>query len=76
MISEAMASGKVKVLFNTNPTCINTDSVVLATSKPGEELYVENDLVYIFAGGELPVEFLKKAGIQVTKKFGEAVLKH
>ena len=76
MISEAMASGKVKVFFNTNPTCINTDSVVLATSKPGEELYVENDLVYIFAGGELPVEFLKKAGIQVTKKFGEAVLKH
>lgn len=75
-INEAMAAGKVKVLFNTNPTCINQDSVVLSTSKPGEELYVENDLVYIFAGGELPVEFLKKAGIHITKKFGEAVLKH
>ncbi len=75
-INEAMAAGKVKVLFNTNPTCINQDSVVLSTGKPGEELYVENDLVYIFAGGELPVEFLKKAGIHITKKFGEAVLKH
>lgn len=75
-INNAMAAGKVKVLFNTNPTCINQDSVVLSTNKPGEELYVENDLVYIFAGGELPVEFLKKAGIQITKKFGEAVLKH
>ena len=75
-INEAMAAGKVKVLFNTNPTCINQDSVVLSTCKPGEELYVENDLVYIFAGGELPVEFLKKAGIHITKKFGEAVLKH
>lgn len=75
-INEAMAAGRIKVLFNTNPTCINQDSVVLSTSKPGEEIYVENDLVYIFAGGELPVEFLKKAGIQITKKFGEAVLKH
>ena len=36
----------------------------------------ENDLVYIFAGGELPTEFLKKVGIQITKKFGEAILKH
>lgn len=75
-INEAMAAGRIKVLFNTNPTCINQDSVVLSTSKPGEEIYVENDLVYIFAGGELPVEFLKKAGIHITKKFGEAVLKH
>jgi hypothetical protein len=64
------------VLFNTNPVCINKDSVVLTTSKEGEELYIENDLVYIFAGGELPVQFLQKAGIHITKKFGEAILKH
>ena len=37
---------------------------------------MENDLVYIFAGGELPTEFLKNAGIEITRKFGEAVLKH
>ena len=75
-IKEAMANGKVDVLFNTNPMWINKDSVVLATSQDGEELYLENDLVYIFAGGELPVEFLKKAGITITKKFGEVVMKH
>jgi thioredoxin reductase len=71
-----MISGRVKVLFNTNPLDINKDSVVLSTSKKGEELYIENDLVYIFAGGELPTQFLQKAGIEITKKYGEAVLKH
>jgi thioredoxin reductase (NADPH) len=75
-IKAAITKGKVKMLFNTNPLRINKDSVVLATNNPGEELYIENDLVYIFAGGELPTEFLKKAGIHITKKFGEAVLKH
>jgi len=32
-------------------------------------------LIYIFAGGELPTQFLKKIGIKVTTKFGDVVLK-
>lgn len=76
LIQDALTSGRVKVLFGTNPIRINNDTVVLSTSNPGEEIYIENDLVYIFAGGELPTEFLRKAGVEITKKFGEAVLKH
>jgi len=75
-IKDAMVSGRVKILFNTEPLHINKDSVVLTTSKKGEELYIENDLVFIFAGGELPTQFLQKAGVEITKKFGEAILKH
>ena len=75
-IKEAMASGFVNVLFNTNPVKINKDSVTLTTNKEEEHISLKNDLIYIFAGGELPTEFLKKVGIQITKKFGEAVLKH
>jgi thioredoxin reductase len=75
-IKDAIISGRVNVLFNTTPLYINKDSVVLTTSKKGEELYIENDLVYIFAGGELPIQFLQNAGIEITKKFGEAILKH
>ena len=75
-ITEAIASGLVNVLYNSNPTSINKSSVTLATAMPGEELEIKNDLVYIFAGGELPIQFLQKAGIQITKKFGEAILKH
>jgi thioredoxin reductase (NADPH) len=75
-IKVAMAAGLIDVLFNTNPIKIEKDSVTLVTNKEGEQLEIKNDLIYIFAGGELPTEFLKKVGIQITKKFGEAVLKH
>jgi thioredoxin reductase (NADPH) len=75
-IKEAMAAGRIDVLFNTNPVNIEKDSVTLATNNEGEMLNIKNDLIYIFAGGELPIEFLKKVGITITKKFGEAVLKH
>jgi thioredoxin reductase (NADPH) len=75
-INEAMGSGKIRVLFNTNPVLINNELVILATNKSGEELKIKNDLVYIFAGGELPTQFLQKVGLQITKKFGEAILKH
>jgi hypothetical protein len=37
---------------------------------------IKNELVYIFAGGELPTQFLEKAGIIITRKFGETVMKH
>ncbi len=74
-ITEASNSGLVKVLFNTSPKSINKSSVTL-TKTSGEELEIKNDLVYIFAGGELPTQFLQKAGIHITKKFGEAILKH
>ena len=29
-----------------------------------------NDYVYIFAGGELPNEFLSKIGVRIDKRFG------
>lgn len=75
-INEAMAAGKINVLFNTNPVEILKDSVILFLADEGKESKIKNDLVYIFAGGELPTQFLQKAGIHITKKFGEAILKH
>ena len=45
--------------------------------KVGEETQqIKNDLVYIFAGGELPTGFLQKAGVEITKRFGHIVKKH
>jgi thioredoxin reductase len=75
-IKEAIATGRIDVLLNTNPIIIDKDSITFSTRNEGEKLVIKNDLIYIFAGGELPTEFLKKVGIQITKKFGEAVLKH
>ena len=48
----------------------------ISVGNTGEIRQIANDLVYIFAGGELPTQFLEKAGIKITKKFGETVMKH
>lgn len=75
-IKEAISSGKVDVLFNSGLTLIEDHQVKIAVKEVEEELVLQNDLVYIFAGGELPTQFLEKIGIRITKKFGEAILKH
>jgi thioredoxin reductase (NADPH) len=75
MIKEAMDHSRLDVLFNTNLRSIDKEQVLLANGGTGEQR-IQNDRVYIFAGGELPTQFLNKIGIQITKKFGEAVLKH
>ena len=74
-IAEAVSAGKVDVRFNSNLKRIDDDSVLLQVST-GETLSIPNDLVYIFAGGELPTQFLQKAGIEITTRHGHPVLKH
>ena len=75
-LNRAVAEGKIEVRLNTNLILIEDESITLSIGKDGESQKFRNDLVYIFAGGELPTQFLEKAGIKVTKKFGETVLKH
>jgi len=75
-IIKAAADGKIQLWFNTNVLEIGKNDLTLNNSLTGEEMTIKNDLVYIFAGGELPTQFLMKAGINITKKFGEAILKH
>jgi thioredoxin reductase (NADPH) len=75
-LNKAVAAGKLEVRLNTNLISIEDDNVVLSTGKEGDTLKLRNDLVYIFAGGELPTQFLEKAGINIEKKFGETVMKH
>ncbi len=75
-IKEAMSQGKIDIRFNTNVEMINWDEVLISNGNDKEKISLKNDRIYIFAGGELPTQFLDKIGIQITKKFGEAVLKH
>lgn len=75
-INKAVADGKVDVRYNTNVTEIKTGTVCIKDTTSDSEYEIENDLVYIFAGGELPTGFLEKIGIKITRKFGEAILKH
>lgn len=75
-INEAVEAGKIKVLLKSNLVSIEDEHVYIITADGGEPVKLKNDLVYIFAGGELPTQFLEKAGIKITRKFGETVLKH
>ena len=50
--------------------------MLLKINEDDEGTEIENDLVYIFAGGELPTSFLQNAGIEITKRFGHIMKKH
>lgn len=74
-IQKAIADGKIDVRFNSNVLSIQDETVSM--SMPGDaKEEIKNDFVYVFAGGELPTHFLQKAGIEITTRFGHAMLKH
>ena len=75
-INDAIKSGLIDVKLNSNLVAIEKDSILYTENDSNEVLKMDNDLVYIFAGGELPTQFLKKIGIEVNTKYGEVILKH
>lgn len=75
-INAAIANGTIDVRLKSNLVAIERNDITLSLGDDVEYTKINNDLVYIFAGGELPTQFLEKIGITITKKFGEAVLKH
>ena len=75
-LNKAVAAEKLEVRLKTNLISIEDESITISIDENKENLVLRNDLVYIFAGGELPTQFLEKAGIKITKKFGETVMKH
>lgn len=60
-IGEMISKKKVNVIFNSEVKEIREESVVIATPEGDRE--IRNEFVFIFAGGELPFELLKKIGI-------------
>ena len=75
-IKEAISLNHIDIRFNTILKSIEEDHVKIADLLTNEITQLENELVYIFAGGELPTQFLEKTGIKISKKFGEVVMKH
>lgn len=75
-LKDAISKQRINTLLNSNLVSIEKDKVTLRLTEGNTKIKLDNDLVYIFVGGELPTEFLKKAGILITQKFGEALLTH
>jgi len=67
-IDEAAKARRLDVRLATNIVRIWPDKCVLESA--GRQWSLDNDAVIICAGGVLPTEFLKKAGVQTETKFG------
>jgi len=68
-IEQAMAGGRLDVLWGTNLVRIDRDAVTYRNGGPDER--VPNDYTFIFAGGELPTTFLRDCGVEIDTKFGK-----
>ena len=64
-IREFMRSGKVNVIFNSEPAEIREKSVILQVQ--GGKREIPNDFVWVFAGGTPPNAFLEKIGVQIGR---------
>ncbi len=73
IIEEMESRREVKILYSSSVVEIGSDSLKI---KQGEQTTsVPNDFLFIFAGAELPHKLLMGFGIQIEKKFGEALSK-
>ncbi len=75
-LDAAIQQQQLEVILKSNLVKIEDDRVWMTSEANTTPTAMENDLVYIFAGGELPTQFLEKAGIKITKRFGYTVKKH
>lgn len=74
LIHKAAETGIVNVKFKSNLLAVEKEHVTLVVED--KKIDLKNDLVYIFAGGELPTQFLEKAGVKITKRFGYTLKKY
>ena len=69
-IEKAISAGRVEVLWKTNVLEILPTEVRIHDDVRGTESTLQNSVVFIFAGGELPTAFLKACGVAIDTKFG------
>ncbi|MCB9684028.1 MAG: NAD(P)-binding domain-containing protein [Alphaproteobacteria bacterium] len=71
LLEKAVEMGAVTQLLESQVVRIDADRVTM--TQGGRTLVVPNDYVFVFAGGVLPTQFLKSAGISVTTHYGKRV---
>lgn len=68
-VQEAVQRGRLEVHWSTTVARIEVNEVLLST-EDGTQYSIDNDQVFVFAGGELPTSFLRECGVQIDTKFG------
>lgn len=74
LIQSEAEKGTLTIEYKSNLLAVDKEHVTLAIEN--RRIDIKNDLVYIFAGGELPTQFLEKAGVKITRRFGYTVKKY
>jgi thioredoxin reductase (NADPH) len=69
-LEAAMSQGSLELLWKTTLVEITPTEVRYRDEVAGMDRVVPNDVVFIFAGGELPTAFLKACGVEIDTKFG------
>jgi thioredoxin reductase len=65
-VNDAVRRRTLRVLLNSQVCDIKSNDVVLDTSEG--RLTLRNDYVFIFAGGEMPHDFLRQIGVEFQAK--------
>lgn len=73
-IQQAIEQKGINVIFNSTINEILPNQVLLNVND--NVIKINNDLVYVFAGGELPTKFLENCGVEITKRFNYTLLSH
>lgn len=71
-LQAAAAARQVEVWFDTQVQKVEEKSVTVDKAK--QSVTLPNDFVFIFAGAEMPRQFLMSLGIKIDKKFGEGLV--
>jgi len=73
-VKELIVSGKIKAIFNSAVLEIKPDAVVI--QEADNILHnLQNDFAFVFAGGEMPTELLKSAGVRLRTSEVETKVK-
>jgi thioredoxin reductase len=70
-IKDMVDAKKIHVVFNSQIVEIRRDAVIVK-EEPDRLRTLSNDYVFIFAGGELPAELLKRAGVRLRMEETES----
>jgi thioredoxin reductase len=65
-LEDQVAKKNITIIFNSQINEINEHDVLLST--PNGDVRLQNDFVFICAGGEMPFDFLKKIGISMQQQ--------
>ena len=65
-LEEQITNNCIRVIMNSQIKEIHEHEVLLSTQDG--EVRLQNDFVFIFAGGELPFDFLKKLGVSMRQQ--------